>query len=49
MPEEIRQDFEDALLALIDLYRQRGIAKDDVISVIELQKMAIEETWETEE
>lgn len=47
--EQIRQDFEDELLSLIDSYRQKGISKDDIISVFELQKMSIEETWETDD
>lgn len=49
MSEEIRQNFEDALLSLIDDYRHKGISKDDIISVFELQKMSIEETWEGDE
>ncbi len=46
---DLRQDFEDAILALIDDYRHKGISKGEVISVLELQKMAIEETWEGDE
>jgi cation transport regulator ChaB len=49
MPYKTPTDFEDALADLIDAHRRDGVAKDAIISAMELKKMALEDDDSSED